>query len=130
MFAKLSKKQTIIKNFMAINISFLLLFAAFDSTSSVQPVLNQTASLGISSQMTVFGVQILTSLVIPNLITDAIGYKFGLALSEALLLCYVVVQLYPTWFTLIPGNLKNMPLIPEKLASSNRFKYQSNIESS
>ena len=81
----------------------LFLFAAINSTASVQPVLNQVANLGLSSQMVTFGVQILTSLVVPNLICDAIGFKFGFLLAECLHTSYIAVQFYPDWFTLIPG---------------------------
>ena len=101
---KLTQKQIIIKNFLAINVSFLLLYAAVNSTASIQPVLNQDGNLGTISQMVSFGVQIFSSLVLPQLIIEAIGFKFGLALAEFLQLTYIGIQLYPKAYTLIPSS--------------------------
>ena len=100
---KLTKKQTILKNFFAVNLSMVFLFAAINSTASVQTVLNQIANLGITSQMVGFGTQILTSLVFPSLVCDIFGFKYSFLIAELLHTSYVCVQLYPEWFTLIPS---------------------------
>jgi hypothetical protein len=108
---KLNKKQIIIKNFIAINVSFLLIFAAVNSTASIQPVLNQDGNLGTTSQMIIFCVQMLTSLVFPQLIIETLGFKIGLVLSEFLQLTYIAVQIYPKSFTLIPSSFHNILII-------------------
>ena len=97
---KLNEKSQIIKNFLAFNVSFVLLFASINSTASVQPILNQDGNLGIISQMIVYGVQVLTSLVFPQIVCDLIGYKFALALSEVFQLTYICMQIFPTWGSL------------------------------
>ena len=107
---ELSEKQAIIKNFIAINLSFLFLFAAVNSTASIQSVLNQDGNLGTISQMILFGVQILTSLVLPQLIIETLGFKIGLVLSELLQLAYIGIQIYPKSYTLIPSRF-NLILI-------------------
>jgi hypothetical protein len=43
---KLSEKSTIIKNYLAINVSSMVLFAAFNSASSIQPIIYQEAGYG------------------------------------------------------------------------------------
>jgi hypothetical protein len=101
---ELSQKQAIIKNFIAINLSFLLLFAAVNSTANIQPVLNQDGNLGTISQMVLFSVQVLTSIVLPQLIIEFLGFKIGLILSELLQLPYIAIQIYPKSFTLIPSS--------------------------
>ncbi len=43
---KLSEKSTVIKNYLAINVSLMILYAAFNSASSIQPIIYQEASYG------------------------------------------------------------------------------------
>jgi hypothetical protein len=43
---KLSEKSTILKNYIAINVAVTILFAAFNSASSIQPIINQDAGYG------------------------------------------------------------------------------------
>jgi hypothetical protein len=78
----------------------LYLFASLNSSASIQSILNQEGNLGLISQLIVYGVQVLTSLVFPQIVCDLIGYKFALALSEAFQLAYICMQIYPTWATL------------------------------
>jgi hypothetical protein len=47
---KLSDKNRVIKNFLAITISFVFIFAAHHDIANVASVLNQNESLGTSSQ--------------------------------------------------------------------------------
>ena len=102
---KLSKAGRIKKNFIAIAASYVALFAAINSTASIQPVLNQDGNLGTTSQMVLFAVNVATSLVIPQAICDLVGFKFALALGEFFQLTYVALQIYPTWYTLIPSTI-------------------------
>jgi hypothetical protein len=102
---KLNDKQRIIKNLIAINVAYVLLFASVNSTASVQPILNQDENLGVTSQMVSFISEIITTLVIPLIICETIGFKYGLMLGQTCHLCYVCSQLYPVWTTLIPSNL-------------------------
>jgi hypothetical protein len=102
---ELNEKSKIIKNLLAFNVAFVLLFASINSSASIQPILNQDGNLGISSQMIVYGVQVLTSLVFPQIVCDFIGYKFAMVLSEVFQLTYICMQIYPTWATLTPSIL-------------------------
>ena len=43
---KLSEKSTIIKNYLALNACVMILFAAFNSASSIQPIIYQEAGYG------------------------------------------------------------------------------------
>jgi len=65
-----NERSQIIKNFLAFNVSFVLLFASLNSSASIQSILNQEGNLGLISQMIVYGVQVLTSLVFPQIVCD------------------------------------------------------------
>ena len=60
---KLKETQKIFKNFIAFNISFLLLFAAFDDVAMISSVLNQDESLGNGSQAILYITQFLTAII-------------------------------------------------------------------
>jgi hypothetical protein len=103
MFKNLSPKGYIIKNFLAINVAFVLLYSAANCVTSIQSIINQDEGLGTTSQSINSAVNILTALVIPQLIRDLLGFKLALTLGEFLALTYVIVQIYPSWFTFIPS---------------------------
>jgi hypothetical protein len=102
-----SESSRIIKNLFAVNLSFVALFSAFNSTSSVQSVLNQEAGLGTTSQAIIFGSQLLTSLVLPQVISKTLGFKWAMTLGEFLILTYIAMQLYPRWSTIVPSKQYN-----------------------
>jgi hypothetical protein len=103
MFKTLSPKAYIIKNFIAINVSFVLVHAATNCVNSIQSIVNQDENLGTISQSVNFAFNIVTSLVLPQLIRELFGFKLALAFGEFLALTYVIVQIYPSWFTFIPS---------------------------
>ena len=100
---KQQKTRKITKNFVAINVAFVLLFSAVNCTNSIQPIINQDGNLGTISQSVIFGVQIVTSLVLPQVICELIGFKFALTVGEICLMTYILVQVYPSWYTFMPG---------------------------
>ena len=79
----LNPKQRVIKNFSAIVLIYVLIFAAFNSNAAVQPIFNQANNLGTISQMILFLAQTLTTLVLPLVVCESIGFKYGLILAEA-----------------------------------------------
>ena len=103
----LNEKARIIKNLIAINASFLFIFASINSIASIQPVLNQHENLGVTSQTVIFAVQLITCLVFPMIVIEMLGFKWTMALGELFFLSYIVFQALPEWYTLIPSkNLK------------------------
>ena len=105
MLLKKNSKFYVLKNLTALNVSFVLLYAASNCIISIQAVLNQAEGLGTISQTVTFASNILTALILPQLIRELLGFKLALVLGELLVMAYVAVQIYPTWFTFIPSNL-------------------------
>ena len=79
----LSPKQRVLKNFSLIILTYVLVFAAVNTNSGVQPIFNQANNLGTTSQMVLFFSQTVTTLVLPLVVCDTIGFKFGLIFAEA-----------------------------------------------
>jgi len=107
-----SSRVNIIKNLIAINASFLFIFASINSVASIQPVLNQQENLGVTSQVVIFAVQTVTCLVFPSLVLEIFGFKWTMALAELFFLSYIGFQALPEWYTLMPS--KNIKIFTVK----------------
>lgn len=79
---KFSNKQRVLKNFLSLTISYVLLYASVNSNGSVQSIFNQHENLGTTSQMIQFLTEVFTTLVIPQLICETLGFKFSLILGQ------------------------------------------------
>ena len=101
----LSVKNRIFKNLIAINVSFLLVFSALNNVLSIQSVLNKEDDLGTVGQLTLFVAQLLTCLVIPQLLTEWLGYKKTLAFAQLTYAIYVASNFYPKLYTIIPSKI-------------------------
>ena len=88
------KKWIIVKNFLAINIAFVLVFSSKNSINSLQPLIHQEKNLGNIGQLVSFCVNIATSLVLPQVLIELIGFKFTLALGVFLTSTFVIVQIF------------------------------------
>jgi hypothetical protein len=99
----LSEKGRIIKNLVSFGVVYLLLFSAVNGTISIQSVLNQDGGLGVLSSTLAFTVQLFTCLVLPQFIADLIGFKGTMIISEICYLLYIAGNIYPRYFTLLPG---------------------------
>ncbi len=107
-----SSRVNIIKNLIAINASFLFIFASINSVASIQPVLNQQENLGVTSQVVIFAVQTVTCLVFPSLVLEIFGFKWTMAIAELFFLSYIGFQALPEWYTLMPS--KNITIFTVK----------------
>ena len=96
-FFKLGEIQTIYKNFIAFNFSFLLIFAAFDDIAMIASVLNQSESLGNGSQSILYITQFLTAFVWPQVFIEIIGFKFTLVISEICYFIFFAANAFPKW---------------------------------
>jgi hypothetical protein len=96
-------KPRVIKNLLALNTSFLLVFAAANGITSVQTILNSDGNLGIISQIIMFCVQIPLSLSFPTIIIEQIGFKYTMVVAEIGYTTYIATNAYPRYYTIIPS---------------------------
>jgi hypothetical protein len=107
---KLSEKNQILKNLIAFSISYFLMVSARSSILSIQNVLSHDEKLGITSQMILFAAQVSCSIVIPILILKSIGFKWCLIITETSYIIFIVANMIPSYYTLIPGLYNTMTL--------------------
>ena len=105
---KLSEKLTILKNFISLNVSFAFLYSATTCVASIESIINPDQNLGQTGQIFLFAVNIITCLVLPQVLIEQIGFKYTLMLAESLQSLYIIVQIYYRWYTVIPGMFKNI----------------------
>ena len=96
-------KMKILKNLIAISVSFFFLFSSFNSIANLQSSLNSEASLGTVSLFVIYAAFALSCLVLPSLLTSKFGYKWSLFMCEIAYCVYIITNLYSKWWTLIPG---------------------------
>ena len=100
----LSEQGRIIKNLISFSTVYLFMFSAVNTTLSIQSVLNQDKGLGTISSTVAFSVQLITCLVLPLFISDLIGFKWTLVISESCYLLYIASNFYPRYYTSLPGS--------------------------
>lgn len=102
-FIKLSEEKKIYKNFIAFNVSLILIFASFDDIAMIASVLNQDGSLGNGSQAILYVSQFLTALVWPQVFIEIFGFKITLIIAEVCFFLFFAANAYPGWATLAPS---------------------------
>ncbi len=100
---KLSPKQRIIKNLLAVNITFFLQFSANNCITSVQSVLNKTENLGLIALVVGYAIQLIFGLVFPLAVVEAFGFKWTMAIAQVFYTLLIAANAYPRWYTMIPG---------------------------
>ena len=96
------QKRLIIKNVLIIGFSWILLFTAFQSISSLQSSLNPDGGLGTYSLSTIYVTLIVGSLFLPSTMIQKLGIKKTLFFSQLAYILYIGANIYPRYFTLIP----------------------------
>ena len=96
------ERFNILKNYIAISIAFSCLFAAINSVATIQPILNQDQNLGSTGQIITFSVQIIASLILPQILIQFLGFKWALIFAELLQASYVAIQIHVRIYTLVP----------------------------
>jgi hypothetical protein len=98
------QKWILIKNYLIFNVSFVLVFTCRNSVGSLQPLIHQDKNLGNIGQFVTFCINLVTSLVLPQVLIESIGYKFTLALGIILTTSFTIVQIYLNMTTLMIVN--------------------------
>lgn len=102
---KLSPRARIIKNLCAIVISFFFIFSAQGSIISVQSVLNDNESIGLIAMSVNYIMQLLSCILLPQIVIDLIGFKYTLAIAHTFYTLYLSANAWPRYYTMIPGAL-------------------------
>jgi hypothetical protein len=98
---KLSEKNSILKNLIALNLSFFFVFSALNNIINIQSVLNKEDDLGTIGSLTLFITQFLTCIVIPQVLIEKFGFKKTLAFAQMCDAIYIASNFYPKLYTII-----------------------------
>ena len=103
---KFSDKTKAYKNLLAVSISCILIYAPFYLSIGLQSTVNAEDGLGLTSNAIAF-VTLAIACIIASSIVELIGTKYTLILGYIFLLLYVILNYYPTWYTLVPASILN-----------------------
>lgn len=99
-----SAKKGLFKNLIVISLSWVFLFTGFFSLANLQSSLNSDANLGTFCMSVIYVTLIIGSTFFPKLLVRFLGLKWTIVASQFGYLIYVFANLYPNWFTLLPGS--------------------------
>jgi len=95
-------KFIVYKNVFVIGLSWIFLFTAYTSISNLQSSLNSVGGLGTASLSTLYVALIISCIFIPTVLIDKIGTKWTIVISQLTYILYMIANIYPTYYTLIP----------------------------
>ena len=93
---------TVYKNLLVIGLSWIFLFTAYTSISNLQSSLNSEDGLGTASLSTLYVALIVSCIFIPTVLIDKIGTKWTIVISQIAYILYMIANIYPKYYTLIP----------------------------
>jgi hypothetical protein len=96
-------KRTLIKNLIVIAVIWLFLFLGFFSLANLQSSLNSNDNLGTLSLSAIYAALIISSTFLPKLMIKFFGLKWTIVISQAAYIIYIFANIFPSWYTLIPG---------------------------
>ena len=90
------------KNLVILGLAFMFVFTAFVSLQSLQSSLNAQSGVGVASLCSMYAMIVVSCVVAPTVIRY-ITTKWTIVIAFVLFLLYVVANVYPRGFTLIPA---------------------------
>ena len=92
------------KNLFGACVSFIACYGSFIGMVNLQSSLNTELGLGLTSSAILYGLGIIVALFVPILL-HSLGSKYTLCVGYGLRLVYILVNYYPSWYTLVPGSV-------------------------
>lgn len=96
-------KRATIRNVIVFSLSFFLQFSAGNALNNLQSSINSKHDLGVTTLLAMSISFIASSLFLPALLIKYAGFKWPMVACESTTLLYILANLYPTWWTLIPA---------------------------
>lgn len=90
------------KNLVVLGLAFMFVFTAFVSLQSLQSTLNAQSGVGVASLCSIYTMTVVSCIIAPTVIRH-ITTKWSIVVAFSLFLLYVIANVYPRGFTLIPA---------------------------
>ena len=100
----LSSRKSIYKNLLVIGLAWIFLFTAYSSIANLQSSLNRTKGLGTAGLSTIYISLVISCLFVPPAMIKKLGLKWTILISQCTYTIYMAANIYPRWYTIIPGN--------------------------
>lgn len=99
----LSSRKSIYKNLLVIGFAWIFLFTAYSSIANLQSSLNKTKGLGTAGLSTIYASLVISCLFLPPAMIKNLGLKWTIIISQCTYTIYMAANIYPRWYTIIPG---------------------------
>lgn len=100
-----SEKWRILKNVGVISFAFMVQFTAFQGTANLQSSINAEDGLGTTSLSVIYASLLISCIFVPTFVIRRLTAKWTLCLSMLCYVPYIVSQMFPSFYTLIPTAL-------------------------
>jgi hypothetical protein len=97
-----SARKRIYKNLLITGFSWIFLFTAYGGLALLQSSLNSDGGLGTASLSTIYVALIVSCLFLPTTLIEKLGIKYTIVFSEIAYILYILANIYPKYYTLIP----------------------------
>ncbi|CAB3404330.1 unnamed protein product [Caenorhabditis bovis] len=95
--------RKIMSNLWIISVAFLFLFTAFNGLQNLQTSVNE--NLGSDCLVVLYLSLAISSLFIPSFMISRIGCKLTFIVAIFIYILYIIVNLQPTYFSMIPASI-------------------------
>lgn len=98
-----AEQRRIWRNLIAICLSFMFVFTAYQSMSNLQSSINEEDGLGVTSLSVLYAAIMVSCMFVPTWLISKLGCKWTIVCCQLCYSAYIGAQFYPTFGTLIPG---------------------------
>ena len=99
------KRITILKNVVAVGVTFLCVFSAYQGLGNLQSTLHMEAGLGTVCQSLLYCAMIISSILLPHSLIALIGHKCTIVVSIIGYMTWMAANGYAVWATMVPTSL-------------------------
>ena len=96
-------KCQIVKNFVVLSCGWVCLFTAFNAITNLQTSLNREGGVGVDSLATIYSVQILSCMFLPDFFISRLGCKWTISVTMCGYTLYMAANFYAVKATMIPA---------------------------
>ena len=90
------------KNLLITGLAWIFLFTAYGGLALLQSSLNSDGGLGTASLSTIYVALIVSCLFLPTTLIEKLGIKYTIVFSQIAYILYILANIYPKYYTLIP----------------------------
>ena len=99
------QKRRLVKNVILLGIGFFMNFMAFKGLAQLQSTLNRDQGMGVITHSILYGVFVLSSLLLPKFVIGLLGHKWTICTSVIGYIIWMAANGYAVWATMVPASI-------------------------